>query len=333
MAGRRGQHGAGAEYVAALRLALQTLAEPQHRRAGAVEMRSLLDLGRGHACRGLAPRRVASGDLGRDLGPADHVGGDEAVVDEAIAPHDVQHREGERGVAAGEELQVQIGVFGGRMAHRVDDDDLARCLLEPVLVLMRRRRRRIGAPDNNAGGVLRRPWIETDRRGAEHIAERNMARVVADRIGIDLGRAQAIEEAIGEVAGDQRAGAGVVGVDDRLGAGVGGDRAEPLGDLADRRVPRDRFELAAALGAVAAQWHGQPGRGIAEHAVVGERAFAAERAATDRMLGIAEHFGDFAAALDDDDAAGVVAIARAGRANVFPFARHGVSTPDLFLWS
>ena len=68
-----------------------------------------------------------------------------------------------------------------------------------------------------------------------------------------------------------------------------------------------------ALGADAPQRAGQPHGGIEPFVVVAGRALDAERAAAHRVVGIAAHLGDLAVADPDGDAAGVVAVARAGR--------------------
>ncbi len=45
-----------------------------------------------------------------------------------------------------------------------------------------------------------------------------MARGIADAVGIDLRRPQAVEETLREAAGQQRAGAGIMAMQDGLGA-------------------------------------------------------------------------------------------------------------------
>jgi hypothetical protein len=63
--------------------------------------------------------------------------GEEPAID-AILPHQhMQHRESEGRIAAREELQVQIGFGGGRMAHRVDDDLPGPGFLQPMAMLVR----------------------------------------------------------------------------------------------------------------------------------------------------------------------------------------------------
>ena len=89
--------------------------------------------------------------------------------------------------------------------------------------------------------------------------------------------------------------------------------SEPVRDRADGLVPRDRREVAGALGADAPQRAGQPHVGIAPLVVVAGRALGAERAAAHRVVGVAAHLGDRAVADPDGDAAGVVAVARARR--------------------
>src|SRR5262249_55503434 len=127
--------------------------------------------------------------------------------------------------------------------------------------------------------------------------------------------AQPVEEAGWEVARDQRAGAGVVGMPDAAPAALAGDSGEMCGDIGQGLVPAGGREAALALGPDAAQRLQQTLRRITPGAVIGERAFAAERAAADRMVGVAQDLGNGVAALDHGDAAAVIAVARAGGAD------------------
>jgi len=188
---------------------------------------------------------------------------------------------------------------------------------------MRGRGGGVGAPDQDAGGIPRGAGIEAGIGAAEDEVERDMAGEVADAVGLDLARAQPVEEARGKAAGDEGAGAGVMGVPDPGRAALGQDGLEPAGDLAQGFVPADGGEASLALRADALLGMLQAMGGIAPDAVIGERAFAAESAAGDRMVGVAQHLGDDAPALDHGDAAAVVAVARAGRADDCLVAGHG----------
>ena len=172
--------------------------------------------------------------------------------------------------------------------------DRAGGLRQPVLVGVGRRGRRVRAPDQDACGVAARC---ADRsRSAERavdVVERDVAGLVADRVGVDLGRAEPVEEPEPEGVGEQRAGAGVVGVQDRLG----------------RRRPSTMSLQRAAISAIASsQLTGSkrpsplapPRRsgavsracGSRHDAVVADRALAAELAAADRVVGVAAHRPD-----------------------------------------
>jgi hypothetical protein len=140
---------------------LQALAEPQQRGAAAVAARRRLDQPRRHAGLPLAPGGRAFGQSRLDLVPADAVAGKERAVEQALAVDYMQHREGERRVAAGERLQMEVGGLGRPMAHGVDHDLGAARLLEPVLVSVRARGGRIDAPSSRqaASRALRgRTW-------------------------------------------------------------------------------------------------------------------------------------------------------------------------------
>ena len=328
IAGGGRQQRAGAHHVAAALLPLQPLAQPEQGGAGAVEARRLLDQGR----RDSRLRRAPGGGAGRERrfqrAPADGVGVEERPVDQPVAGQHVEHGEGEGGVAAGEGLEVQVGPFGRGVADGVDDDHRARRLLQPVLVLVRGRGGRVRAPDHDAARVPGGARVEPDDGTADDVIEGDVAGHVADGVRLDLPRAEPPQEAQREVAGDEGTGAGVMRVHDLLRAGAFGDRPEARRDGSDGLVPGDRRESPLALGADALQGPQEPRLRVAEHAVVGERALAAEGAAAHRVVRVAQHAGDPAAAPDGDDAAGVVAIARAGGLEDFLVAGHG-APPDL----
>ena len=104
IAGHRGQQRARAHDVAAGRLALQTLAEPQQRGPPRIQMRDLFDLRNRHAGRRTQSAQIARGHGRLEFVPTEHVRGDESPVDQAIAVHHVHQRERERGIAAGKGL-------------------------------------------------------------------------------------------------------------------------------------------------------------------------------------------------------------------------------------
>ena len=174
---------------------------------------------------------------------------------------------------------------------------------------MRRAVRRVGAPDHQAAGVGQLLGIEARQRGAEHVGQHHMARLVAHGVGVHFGGAEAVEEAAGKAAGDHRQRAGVMGVID--GAGVA-DFFQPRRDIGKCRIPGDGFENAFALFADAAQRNRQALFRIAEHAVIGNGAFSAELSLGDVVLAVAHHILDHAAPHPHRDAAGIITIARAG---------------------
>src|SRR5690348_15882333 len=94
--------------------------------------------------------------------------------------------EGERRIAAGEGLQMEMCRRRGRMLYRIDDDELRLSLADPMLVLMRRRGVRVGAPDHDRRRMLRHARIEALGAGAVHVAYRHVSGRIADRIRIDL---------------------------------------------------------------------------------------------------------------------------------------------------
>ena len=219
IAGHRRQQGAGADHIAPRPLALQRLPEPQQRRPPAVEMGGLLDEPGGHAGRRLAPGRGAVREQGFKLLPADGVRGDEVMVDEAVAPEDVEEGKGQGGIAAGKGLEVEIGRLRRGRADGIDHHHLAGRLAQPVLVGVRRRGRGIRAPHHDACRVTGRARVEAVQARPVDIIQRHLAGHVADRVGDDLGGAEAVEEAHREEEGEERDGAGVMGVDDGVRPG------------------------------------------------------------------------------------------------------------------
>ncbi len=238
-----------AEDIAAQRLPLQPLAQPQQRRAFGEGARRPFDIGRRHAGLRLAPLRRAGCQQRLHLVPADAVGGEELPVDQAVALHHMQHGEGKRAVGARPHLQIEIGRLRRAMAHGIDDDAEGLRLLEPMLVGVRRAGRRVDAPEQSAGGVLDAAGIEAGAGAAVDVFQRLVPRGVADGVGLHLAGAQPVEEAHGEAAGDDGAGPGVVGMPDRGRPLRRQDSVQPSGDLAQRRIPAHRLELSFALGA------------------------------------------------------------------------------------
>ena len=144
-----------------------------------------------------------------------------------------------------------------------------------------------------------------------------MPGLVADRVRVDLGRPEAVEEAQGEEVAEKRERSRVVGVQDRLPAGTSFDLLQSRRDLGERFVPGDGLESALPLGADPAERARQPRLGIEERSVVADRALVAELPPAHGVVEISPDVSDRPVALDDRDAAGVVAVARAGRENYF----------------
>lgn len=135
-----------------------------------------------------------------------------------------------------------------------------------------------------------------------------MPRVVADRVGVDLRRAEPAEEATGKVVGQQRAGAGVVRVRDRPATLITDDLTEPLRDTRKRLVPSRLTKEPRPLLTRPNQRCRQPCRIVQEHTVVGDRALAAELPLRDGMINIAAHLRRVSGPPDHHDPTGVVTI-------------------------
>ena len=127
-----------------------------------------------------------------------------------------------------------------------------------------------------------------------------------------------MEEAQRKEEGEERDGAGVVGVDNGLRPGGRHDLLEAVGDGRQGRVPRDGLEAPFSLGSNPTQRSGQACLGVTPLAVIANRALGAQLATADRMVRVAADVGDDAVALDDGDPTGVKTVAWTGGANDFP---------------
>ncbi len=141
-----------------------------------------------------------------------------------------------------------------------------------------------------------------------------MPGLVAHGVRIDLGRAQAVEEALRRCVREQADRAGVVGVEDRVRARRLDDLGQAARDLLDGLLPGARLEEALALRPDPPQRPGQARLGIEPGAVVADRALRAERAAAHVVVRVAAH-DDVAVAPQHEDPARVVAVARADGAD------------------
>ena len=256
--------------------------------------------------------QVDPGDLGLQLIETHRLPVNEPPVDEPVAPQHVQEAIGEDGVGPRAQLQVEVGPFGGLGPERVDHHHRAAGFPQPVLVLVGGRGGRVGTPDQDRGGVSRRPGVEAVERGSVDVLEGGMAGFVADRVRVDLRRAQPVEETHREVVADHGERAGVVRVQHRGAAGLAHDPLQSVGDLLGRLLPGDGREVAVTFRAGPAQGMAEPGLRIRQDAVVGGGALPAELSAAHGVVLVPAHDRGPPAPLHDDDAAGVVAVARAG---------------------
>src|SRR5205823_5749292 len=116
----------------------------------------------------------------------------------------VRQGKGKCGVAPREWSQVKVGGGRSRSANGVNDDHLAGRLGQPVVMLVGGRCRRVCAPYKDAARVTRRARVEAVLRGAVQVLERDVAGVVANRVQVDLGGPEPVEEALRKVIAEQR---------------------------------------------------------------------------------------------------------------------------------
>ena len=303
-----GQLGRRPDGVPATRLALKALAQPQQRRARAVEVGGPLDVGCRDPGDALAPLGGGARHDRLELVPADRSGRQQPGVMEAVAHDDVGESEGQRGVGAGERLEVEVRGARRLGPDRVDDDDDAGRLGQPVLVLVGRGDRGVGSPHEDAGGVDGGARVKAVLGGAVQVLQGHVARLVADRVGVHLACPERAHEAHAEAVAEQRVGPGVVGVEDRSRSRlwVSGDIRQPRRDLLERLVPGG--------SAPSDERSRQPRPWIQEHPVVRGGALGAQPAAADWVVAIAADVADRAVRADRDlDPARVIAVTRAGR--------------------
>src|SRR4029453_16551495 len=202
IAGHRRKERAATDHIPTRPLPLEGLPQPEEGWPLPVQPGRLLDQASGDACLRFAPGGGVFGEQRFEFVPADGMGVDKLVVDQPVTPEDVEPSKRQRGITARERLQIEISGLGGGRTYRVDHDDLARRFGEPMLVGMRGRGGGVGAPHYDARSVTRRAGIKAIDAGAVDIGERDLARHVADRVGTDFGRAQAVKEAEGKEEGE-----------------------------------------------------------------------------------------------------------------------------------
>jgi hypothetical protein len=240
--------------------------------------------------RGLGQQR--GGDAGDALDPIGPVGGGDAAglleaggaggdvvsVDQAVAGGDMEQAEGERGVGAGGELQVQVGCLDRRGAAGVGHDQLAAAGALGVEILHDRRHGLggIAAHDQHGAGgwdVLQRErQAAIDAEGAQAGGRRRghaEAAIIVD-VGGAKGDAGELAEQVGFFVGQAAAAEHRHGVNAVRGldAGDGG------GDMGQRLVPCGGAERGVLGGA---EQRGGQAVGRVEQARGGP-AFAAEAA-------------------------------------------------------
>ena len=251
--------------VAAARLALQALAHPEQRRPAPVGARDVLDETRRHARAAPRPRpactaraaararRSRARTRARRRRRRGRRGG-------SRAPSRTRARRRCRAAAADRcrpppPVGVRIGSITITSPRR---------LAQPVVVLMRRARRGVRAPHDDAGRLGGRLRVEALLARAVDVGERDVPGVVADGVGLDLGRPEAVEEALREGRVDERARARVVRVEDArravLAAIAPAARRSPRSPPASRparTAARPSARRAAAASSAAARDRGR----------------------------------------------------------------------------
>ncbi len=233
---RRGKR---AKDIAAAWLALDALPEPEQRGALAISQRGRDDLvppARRRACAARGRRHAV--DRGISSSAPATCAVDERLIDAPVRTQHVQKREGESGIGAGRQLQMNVGGACGAVADRVDDDDLCPGLAAPPSA-----RTCSGAEPNERGFA---PQIRTHRaslavRGSKPSSELPntsssamwpaLLHTVSGSTSVAPMR---LNRRIGKPAADQSDRAGIVGVHDAARRPRFDQPTKTRGDFAER---------------------------------------------------------------------------------------------------
>ncbi|EXI73704.1 MAG: hypothetical protein AW07_02390 [Candidatus Accumulibacter sp. SK-11] len=245
--------------------------------------------------------------MGRDVG----------AVDQAFPKHHVQHRVVQRDVAAGQQLQVQVGIGSGFGAARIGDDEFharprAAGILEPA-VQHRVRPGHVRAGDEDG---LRQSEVVVARRrrvGAEaELVASDRAAHAQPRVGVDIvGAQQALGQLVEHVVvlGEQLA---RKVQPDGVGAMRFNDAGETVGHLGECHVPARGLQRRAALRPAHRRQRAHLGLQRRRGGQVQCAALGAQATEVGRVFGVAAHAGDVKAVAFDQHAAADAAVG-AGR--------------------
>lgn len=284
-AGGQAQVDPGADGVGALGLLLGAAGGEDHGGfRGAEQGHGLAEPGDRYPRDALDQFRPVSHGGRPGLLPAGGAGGDELLVDPAFRDDQVQQAEREGEVGAGARGEVQVGLFGGAGAARVDDDQGAAARLEFGEVAQGGRHGlgQVRADEDHAAGARDvrqgegQPAVEAEGSlvggGGRGHAE---AAVVVDLRGAQ-GDAGELAERVGLLVGEPAAAEDPDGVRAVGAAGTG----EACGDGVESLLPGGRLQL-PGVGADERLGQAHPG---GEHGG-GGAALAAQRAPVDGEVG------------------------------------------------
>ena len=310
-ADQRGQAGDGADGHPAAEMALEAVIKPDQRgRLGRVAARegregvAIDPRDRGDPIGRVFLKDARAKGVGPD-GRSVHV----VNIGEAVAPNDVHHAQGQRGVGAGAGLDVPVGPGGCRAPIRVDRDDRGPrpSGLDHQAPQVAVGVRRVGAPVDDEPALGDRHRIGPEPASAQGVFIARRASRGADR-PVQLGGPQAVKEPPVKAARLELPHRPVIAVrKDRLRPRVRSrQRREPRRDLVERLVPSDPLEAALALGPDSSQGVQQPIRAVDPVQIPGH--FLAEEPTSEGMLGISPQILGNALADSNDHATGVRAV-------------------------
>ena len=260
-------------------------------------------------------------ELGRQALEALGVRRDVLGVVQVLGHDHVHEPQRQRRVGARQRAHVPVGRRGRARQQRVDDHHprsrLARLLDDRPLVQVGDDR--VRPPQHDEAAVEEVEGAQADER-ARGLEVPGRRRLPADR-PLQAAGAELREEApVHRGALHEPLGAGEAVGEHRLAAVLGDDRAQALGDVRERVVPRDRLEGARALGARAHQRLAQPIGAVRALEEVAD--LRAQPAAGERMLLDADELLGHAVADRDLPRAGVRAVVRTSAPDDDRFGGH-----------
>ncbi len=247
------------------------------------------------------------------------------AIEQFLGDNDVHHAESERGVGAGTDRDMPVGLARGAAPDRVDDDQLSALPLgfgneRPVMQVGADR---VAGPENDVFGILEALRVHARRGTDGH--EIGGARAGVAEGPLADGRAELVEERITDIQAVENAfGAEIAVRQDGGGAELIDDPRPAAPDFVQCRIPGDALEFSASFRPRSLQRIEHPVGTVDPVLVVVD--LQAQPAARERVVGIAAH-GDRPPILDGHQhcacVGAIVGACAADNAGAVAVCRHG----------